>query len=70
MEVRLHNNKFDLTDKIAVVTGGAGLLGFEHASALIEAGSIVYLADINEKNVQKFQKKSEKLYPYIFRCIK
>ena len=51
MEVRLHENKFDLTDKIAVVTGGAGLLGFEHACALIEAGSIVYLADINEKNV-------------------
>ena len=49
MEVRLHKNKFDLTDRIAVVTGGAGLLGFEHASALIEAGSIVYLADINEK---------------------
>ena len=42
-------NKFDLTKKIAVVTGGAGLLGFEHAYSLIKAGSIVYLADIDEK---------------------
>jgi len=56
MEVRLHKNKFDLTDRIAVVTGGAGLLGFEHASALIEAGSIVYLADINEKKCEEISK--------------
>ena len=56
MEVRLHENKFDLTDKIAVVTGGAGLLGFEHACALIEAGSIVYLADINEKKCVEISK--------------
>ena len=57
MEVRLHKNKFDLTDRIAVVTGGAGLLGFEHASALIDAGSIVYLADINEKKCIEISKK-------------
>ena len=53
----MHENKFDLTDKIAVVTGGAGLLGFEHACALIEAGSIVYLADINEKKCVEISKK-------------
>ncbi len=63
MGVRLPDNKFDLTERIAVVTGGAGLLGFEHASALIEAGSIVYLADINENKCIEISKKIGK------RCI-
>ena len=62
----MHKNKFDLTDRIAVVTGGAGLLGFEHASALIDAGSIVYLADINEKKCIEISKKLVKIaYLYI-----
>ena len=63
MEVKLHNKKFDLTNQIAIVTGGAGLLGYEHASTLVEAGSIVYLADINEKKCIEVSKKVGK------RCI-
>lgn len=40
---------FDLSGRVAIVTGGAGLLGVEHAIALADHGAIVYLADINEK---------------------
>jgi NAD(P)-dependent dehydrogenase (short-subunit alcohol dehydrogenase family) len=38
---------FDLSDKVALVTGGAGLLGGQHASALAEAGARVVLGDVN-----------------------
>lgn len=40
--------KFDLTGKTALITGGAGFLGIEHADALLESGAKVILTDINE----------------------
>lgn len=42
-------NLFDLSDKIAIITGGAGLLASEHAIALSEFGAKVVLADFNEE---------------------
>lgn len=41
-------NLFDLKDRIAIVTGGAGLLAAEHAIALSAYGAKVILADLNE----------------------
>jgi NAD(P)-dependent dehydrogenase (short-subunit alcohol dehydrogenase family) len=38
---------FDLTGKVAVITGGAGLLGEQHAIALSDFGASIVLADIN-----------------------
>lgn len=40
--------KFDLTEKTALITGAAGLLGMEHAAALLESGAQVVLTDISE----------------------
>jgi NAD(P)-dependent dehydrogenase (short-subunit alcohol dehydrogenase family) len=40
--------KFDLTGKTALITGAAGLLGCEHAAALLESGATVVLTDISE----------------------
>ena len=42
-----HLNLFDLTGRIALITGGAGLLASEHAIALQAYGAKVILADIN-----------------------
>jgi 2-deoxy-D-gluconate 3-dehydrogenase len=38
---------FDLTGRVAIVTGGAGLLGAEFCRTLAMAGSSVVIADIN-----------------------
>jgi NAD(P)-dependent dehydrogenase (short-subunit alcohol dehydrogenase family) len=43
------SEKFKLDGKIAIITGGVGLLGVEHARSLINAGAKVYLADIDSK---------------------
>ncbi|WP_426574042.1 SDR family oxidoreductase [Aquihabitans sp. McL0605] len=38
---------FDLTDKVAVITGGAGGIGVVYAEALAEAGASVVVADVD-----------------------
>ena len=40
---------FDLKDKVAIITGGTGLLGIKHAEAIAEFGGIPILLDVNEK---------------------
>jgi len=41
-------SKYDLTGKAALITGAAGLLGLEHAAALLECGAMVVLTDVSE----------------------
>ena len=41
-------DRFDLTGRIAVITGGTGLLGCQHASAIASAGGIPVLADVRQ----------------------
>lgn len=43
--------KFDLTGRTALITGAAGLLGVEHAAALLESGASVVLTDISEASL-------------------
>lgn len=38
---------FDLTGRVAVITGGAGLLGTKHGEAIIELGGIPVLLDVD-----------------------
>ena len=45
--------KFDLAGRVAVVTGGAGLLGKEFCKTLAEAGAAVVVADLNQDVADK-----------------
>lgn len=44
--------KFDLTNRYAVITGGAGLLGIEHARAILEVNGNLILWDIDSKALE------------------
>lgn len=41
-------DKLNLHGKVGIITGGAGLLGKKHTEAIIEAGGIPVLSDIDE----------------------
>ena len=47
--------KFDLTGKVALITGAAGLLGIEHAAALLDCGATIVLTDIGERELSAAQ---------------
>lgn len=51
------SDRFSLDNKIALITGGAGLLGMQHAICLLKAGATVYLADNNIIKAEKVAKK-------------
>ena len=44
---------FDLTGRVAVITGGAGLLGPQHAEAITAFGGIAVLADVRAREAQR-----------------
>jgi NAD(P)-dependent dehydrogenase (short-subunit alcohol dehydrogenase family) len=44
-------NKYNLTKKVALITGSSGLLGVEHTIALLELGATVVMTDVNEKSL-------------------
>lgn len=48
----MYKEKFDLTGKVAIVTGGAGLIGSAIVEGLVEFGSNVVICDINQDKCQ------------------
>jgi len=49
---KLDGTVFDLSGKVALVTGAAGLLGVEHSIALVQAGADVVMTDINLEELE------------------
>ena len=49
---------FGLTDKIVVITGGAGVIAHSMSEALLKAGAKVALWDIAQEHVDTVQKSS------------
>lgn len=52
-------NKFQLNNKVAIITGSCGLLGKEHAYALLEAGCKVVITDLSVKALNTVKKELE-----------
>jgi NAD(P)-dependent dehydrogenase (short-subunit alcohol dehydrogenase family) len=50
-------NLFDLTGRVAIITGGAGLLGGQHAQIVARAGGIPVLVDINADRAEEKTRK-------------
>ncbi len=53
---------FDLTGRVAVITGGAGLLGVKHAEIIADAGGIPVLADLAGTRPEQTAKRIENAY--------
>ena len=54
---------FTLKDKVIVVTGAAGLLGFEYCKAIIQAKGIPILIDIDEISIKNKINELNKVFP-------
>ena len=50
-------NPFDLTGRVAIITGAAGLLGEQHARAIAEVGGTPVLMDINYDRAAEYARK-------------
>ncbi|WP_320664863.1 SDR family oxidoreductase [Prochlorococcus sp. MIT 1223] len=67
----MNTNNFNLKGKTALITGSSGLLGVQHASALLDCGANVVLTDVDLVNLNKAkdlllkQFPSSSLYSYI-----
>lgn len=46
-------DRFKISDRVIVITGGAGLLGKEHAESVIEGGGIAILFDIKSEVIDQ-----------------
>ena len=51
------NHSFDLKKKVALVTGGAGILGEKFCRALAQQGATVAIADLDLAKAQDLEKR-------------
>lgn len=58
-------NIFSCANKVAIVTGGCGLLGEEIVDGLNDFGATVYIADTHKDKAEKAARKSEAGYIYL-----
>ena len=55
--------KFSIKDKTCIITGGAGLLGLQHAKAVLEGEGVPVLLDISEEALQRAKNLLSEEYP-------
>lgn len=60
--MNLLQHKFSINEKVCIITGGAGLLGRQHAMAIIEGGGIPVLLDISEESLKSANDYIKNIY--------
>jgi NAD(P)-dependent dehydrogenase (short-subunit alcohol dehydrogenase family) len=60
---------FNIENKIALLTGGAGILAGEMAKSLLAAGAQVILLDINQENLKRRVADLQSTYPKVFGIV-
>ena len=56
------NGKYDLSNKSALITGAAGLLGGQHARAILQHGGAVVLTDVDQAGLERESEMLAKQY--------
>ncbi|MBO6205296.1 MAG: SDR family oxidoreductase [Lachnospiraceae bacterium] len=55
MAKKIYTNRFEITGRVCIVTGGGGLIGMKHAEAIVEGGGIPVLLDIVQAGMDRVQ---------------
>ena len=70
MDIKLP--KYNISDKYALITGAAGMLGIQHSKALLEIGASIIITDINDTDLKiasEFLEKEgfakDKIFSYV-----
>jgi len=58
-----YRNKFDLTGKVVLISGGAGIIGTQMSKACADLGARVAIVDVNEKATSELAKNLNELRP-------
>lgn len=56
-------SKFELNNRVIIITGGAGFLGRKHAEAILDGGGIPVLIDISQESLERAKEELLKEYP-------
>lgn len=58
-----NNKEYSVSNKVAVITGAAGAIGYGICRRLLEEGCLVALTDLAEERLNQMVEESEKLFP-------
>ena len=56
MAKKIYTGRFEIPGKVAVVTGGGGLIGMKHCEAIVEGGGVAVLLDIVPEGMERVKK--------------
>lgn len=56
-------DKFEIKNRVIIITGGAGFLGRKHAEAILDGGGIPVLIDISNESLTRAKEELLKEYP-------